>query len=457
MTDQTTTTIPLLEVLPPLPRVAPATDAEKDRIASRHAKTVPFGAIVLGDDNTRDAAVTDIAGLARSIRLVGLVSPITVEPFGSGRWLVAAGHRRYLALAALGFGAEDRVPVHVMPKAQHEVRAARMLAENRHRVDLDAIDEALLIVRLKAWMTHRQIAAHLGVAPNAVGERLLLLELPPDAQDLVRSGEMPIGVGVRLGRMIRNGAPEAVVGPLLRGGVKDLDVSLAESRVAMREVCEATARRLQARGFDVVSSLRAAPPRPDMRVVRGAWIGSGTRDMVASMNAAAWAAATISSPGRKPVLLVEPGSYGEASVSALRWVPKGRPVADVAADWAEWALAAEERHEARMGWLRDGQNGAPIGVALRVLLQRLVADNPESLAPVLGVAAVVGEDGEIDRVETACRWVDSLSDGDVARGLMAATVFTAQDDDVPGSTRSRFWDLFTSWGMPAVGPDGEGS
>ena len=78
------------------------TGAERKLIrGSDLALTMMWKNLVVGDDNIRDAAATDIEGLADSIRRVGLIEPIVVEQHSKDKWLVAAGHRRYLALQHL--------------------------------------------------------------------------------------------------------------------------------------------------------------------------------------------------------------------------------------------------------------------------------------------------------------------------------------------------------------------
>ena len=119
------------------------TGAERKLIrGSDLALTMMWKNLVVGDDNIRDAAATDIEGLADSIRRVGLIEPIVVEQHSKDKWLVAAGHRRYLALQHLGLAGDDLVPVHTLEKAEGNERTTRMLAENVHRQNLNVIGSA---------------------------------------------------------------------------------------------------------------------------------------------------------------------------------------------------------------------------------------------------------------------------------------------------------------------------
>lgn len=159
--------------------------------------TLDMTAIIPGDNGAghQDRTVFDpasLAELAASIHEHGLLQPITVRQIGeSDLFQIVAGERRYRACELLGW---LEIPAIVADVTADEA-AALMLAENTARRDLDAIDEArayqVRIDRL-GW-TVADCARAAGVSEVRVQFRLKLLRLRPDLQDLVRTGNLPLG------------------------------------------------------------------------------------------------------------------------------------------------------------------------------------------------------------------------------------------------------------------------
>lgn len=70
-----------------------------------------------------------------------------------------------------------------------EVRA--MIQSSKPRQKPDPMEEAEAFVVLRdAGLSHRQIAARVGVSVGQVSKRIALLNLPPDVQDAIRDGHL---------------------------------------------------------------------------------------------------------------------------------------------------------------------------------------------------------------------------------------------------------------------------
>ena len=81
--------------------------------------------------------------LARSIRLHGILQPLTVQRMGSG-YVLVAGERR---LRAAGLAGLNHVPCRVV-KASEQDSAILALVENLQRSDLHYLEEAAAISKL---------------------------------------------------------------------------------------------------------------------------------------------------------------------------------------------------------------------------------------------------------------------------------------------------------------------
>lgn len=148
-------------------------------------------------DNPRED-VGDVDELAASIRESGLLQPIVARRHGTAL-VVVAGHRRLAALQRLGVDVTEVLVVKDMRPA--DVLAA-MLIENGQRRDLDPIEEARAYDRLRVdrgW-TADDVAKRVGRSKAVVYERLALLNLSLEQQELVRAGQMSRQEGAQAGR-----------------------------------------------------------------------------------------------------------------------------------------------------------------------------------------------------------------------------------------------------------------
>ena len=133
--------------------------------------------------------------LADSIRLHGILQPLTVRQVGNG-WQLISGERRLRAAKLAGL---STVPC-LVAQVDQEESSLLALVENLQRRDLDFLEEALALSQLISTyrLTQDEAARRLGKSQSAIANKLRLLRLSPDALTLLRSG----GFGERHARAL---------------------------------------------------------------------------------------------------------------------------------------------------------------------------------------------------------------------------------------------------------------
>jgi ParB/RepB/Spo0J family partition protein len=131
-----------------------------------------------------------------SIKSKGILSPITVVKNGEGYYLLA-GERRLAGALIAGLKTMPAI-VRSSRDEKHtdadELAAA--LAENMHRKDLTAVEEARASAKLRelGYSTRRQIAAAMNVPENRVKLYEQINACPEDVQKLLHTGDVPLSV-----------------------------------------------------------------------------------------------------------------------------------------------------------------------------------------------------------------------------------------------------------------------
>ena len=140
--------------------------------------------------------------LAMSIKEQGLIQPLVVRVVDSGDYEIIAGERRWRAAQRAGL---ERVPA-IVKIADEQTAAALALIENIQREDLSAIEQAKAMQQLaiKFKLKHQEIADLVGQSRSGVTNLMRLLELAPDARELLESGSLEMGHGRVLLRLPRD-------------------------------------------------------------------------------------------------------------------------------------------------------------------------------------------------------------------------------------------------------------
>ena len=135
---------------------------------------------------------SEIAELADSIRVNGLIYPITVEE-GDGCYILIDGERRLRAHKKLGL-AEIEAVVRPSKNGQSAIeRAILALVANIQRKDLNPVEEALAYKKLhEAGMSVAAIAHRIGVSGPRITSRLAILDLPEETLDLFAARKLHI-------------------------------------------------------------------------------------------------------------------------------------------------------------------------------------------------------------------------------------------------------------------------
>jgi ParB family chromosome partitioning protein len=165
--------------------------------------------------NPRDE-LTEIEETAESLRAKGQIQPVTVarraaflnahpgqeDQIGEeADYVVIDGNRR-LAAAALAGLTELRIDVNDDLAASAADLLEAALIANIHRVDVPPIDQAKAIQELvQVHGSQGQVAKRLGKTPAWVSQRLALLELTPELQEKVETGELKVEPARRIGRL----------------------------------------------------------------------------------------------------------------------------------------------------------------------------------------------------------------------------------------------------------------
>jgi len=125
---------------------------------------------------------SELVNLAISIRMNGVLQPITVRACEKGYELVS-GERRLRASRLAGMGMIPCIVVDV-----NEMKSAIFsLIENLQRQNLGYFEEAMAIEQLMHTfgLSQEEAARRLGKAPSTISNKLRLLTLPPQAQILL--------------------------------------------------------------------------------------------------------------------------------------------------------------------------------------------------------------------------------------------------------------------------------
>ena len=186
--------------------------------------------------------------LSDSIKKNGILQPVIVRRKGDGVFELIAGERRLRAAKQAGL---HTVPV-VIRNASDEQAMELALVENLQRKDLNPMEEARGFHRMMKEFGYTQdtIAQRIGKDRSTIANMTRLVNLPPEVQGLVESGD------------ITTGHAKVILG--LHGSETQIRLAkqIVQGRLSVRQAEQEAART--ARPGKVRRSLRIPAAYPDL-------------------------------------------------------------------------------------------------------------------------------------------------------------------------------------------------
>lgn len=132
-----------------------------------------------------------LSELADSIRIHGVIQPLTVRRLSSGYYQIIAGERRWRAAKQAGL---DEIPAVIIEADDRKVMELGLI-ENLQREDLNPAEEArgYQTLMTEYGLTQEQVAQRMGKSRPAVTNALRLLNLPEDLMALVEDSSLSAG------------------------------------------------------------------------------------------------------------------------------------------------------------------------------------------------------------------------------------------------------------------------
>jgi ParB family transcriptional regulator, chromosome partitioning protein len=129
--------------------------------------------------------------LSASIKIHGLIQPITVRKLGYDKYQLISGERRFRASQLAGL---KEVPAYIRIANDQEM-LEMALVENIQRENLDAIEIAISFKRLidECSLTQEQLSEKVAKQRSTVTNYLRLLKLPPQIQMGIKEGKISMG------------------------------------------------------------------------------------------------------------------------------------------------------------------------------------------------------------------------------------------------------------------------
>ena len=193
----------------------------------------------------KDMSADALEELAESIRAQGVMQPIVVRPLSENRYEIIAGERRWRAAQMAEL---DSIPA-VIREVPDEAAIAMSLIENIQRENLNPMEEALALSRLKDefGLTHQQVADAVGKSRAMVTNLLRLMTLEADVKKLLEHGDLEMGHARAL---------------LALGGDKQVEAA----RVVVAKGLSVRQTEVLVREFEKQKPAKPAPKREDPNV-----------------------------------------------------------------------------------------------------------------------------------------------------------------------------------------------
>lgn len=169
-----------------------ASDTENLMVQATSNSMIPLQQIEINPLQPRsEFDDTALKELASSIKIHGIIQPLTVRRLAVGQFQLISGERRLRASRLAGL---KEVPAYVVD-ATHQGMLEMALVENIQRADLNPIEIASSLSRLQeeCQVIHEELGERVGKDRSTVTNYLRLLKLPPEVQLGIRQGKLDMG------------------------------------------------------------------------------------------------------------------------------------------------------------------------------------------------------------------------------------------------------------------------
>jgi len=159
---------------------------------SSNVAMLPLSSIEVNPFQPRtDFDETALQELSTSIKVHGLIQPLTVRRLDNKKFQLISGERRMRASKMAGL---TEVPAYVRLANDQEM-LEMALVENIQREDLNAIEVAITYQRLmdECSLTHEKLSSRMGKKRSTITNYTRLLKLPPEVQLGIKSQHISMG------------------------------------------------------------------------------------------------------------------------------------------------------------------------------------------------------------------------------------------------------------------------
>ena len=129
--------------------------------------------------------------LSDSIKVHGLIQPITLRMLDAGKFQLISGERRMRASKMAGL---TIVPAFIRTANDQEMLEMALI-ENIQREDLNAMEVAITYQRLidECALTHEALSGRVGKNRSTISNYLRILRLAPEVQNAIRTDDLSMG------------------------------------------------------------------------------------------------------------------------------------------------------------------------------------------------------------------------------------------------------------------------
>lgn len=200
---------------------------------------IPLSNIFLNPEQPRKIfREEELLQLAGSIQEYGVLQPILVKPDGEGNYSVVAGERRYRAAGQAGL---LTIPAIIRPMEEEEA-ALIALVENVQRENLGYLEEARAYKKLMDdfGLTQSEIAQKVGKQQSTISNKIRILALPEDMQNLLTEHRLTERHARALLRISGEGDRRKVIARVVKN---NLNVKQTERLIDELLACQEEQRR----------------------------------------------------------------------------------------------------------------------------------------------------------------------------------------------------------------------